>query len=357
MKYYVAGRPVYESTGHEKQTQAQRVLNERLGKIATGQTVLPRLDRVTYAEAVKDLREHYTSSGERDVTEANYRLQHVDAFFGHYRLAAIGPADVTRYTTKRQGEGASNSTVNRELAVLGRMLRLAYENNKLVRLPLIRKLKEAAPRQGFFERHQYEAVRRRLSADLQTAIAVAYTFGWRMQSEVLTLERRHLDLTAGTLRLDPGSTKNGEGRVVYLTPELKSVLAAHVERVDALQRDLGRQRQVAVIIPWLFPHFTGRHRGTQRRDFRKAWARACREAGVPGMLRHDFRRTAVRNMERSGVSRSVATKITGHKTEAIYRRYAIVSDADLRAAAVQIANGDNHGDNRGVPVDARSLSR
>ena len=71
MKYYVAGRPVYESTGQQKESQAQRVLNERIGKVATGQTILPRLDRITYAEAAKDLREHYTSSGDRDVTGAS----------------------------------------------------------------------------------------------------------------------------------------------------------------------------------------------------------------------------------------------------------------------------------------------
>ncbi len=66
---------------------------------------------------------------------------------------------------------------------------------------------------------------------------------------------------------------------------------------------------------------------------RKAWVTACKEAGVPGRYRHDFRRTAVRNMERRGVPRSVATKITGHRTESVYRRYAIVSDSNLRAAA------------------------
>ncbi len=48
---------------------------------------------------------------------------------------------------------------------------------------------------------------------------------------------------------------------------------------------------------------------------------------------HDFRRTAVRNLERAGVSRSVATAITGHRTEAVYRRYAIVSSGDLADAA------------------------
>ena len=64
---------------------------------------------------------------------------------------------------------------------------------------------------------------------------------------------------------------------------------------------------------------------------------ACEAAGVPGRIFHDLRRTAVRNLERAGVPRSVAMKLTGHKTEAVYRRYAIVSDADLRAAADKLA--------------------
>ena len=79
------------------------------------------------------------------------------------------------------------------------MLKVAYENGKLMRMPVIRKLKEAAPRQGFFEREQFQAVRRHLPEDLQVAATIAYTFGWRTQSEVLALERRQLDLKAGTL--------------------------------------------------------------------------------------------------------------------------------------------------------------
>jgi integrase len=59
--------------------------------------------------------------------------------------------------------------------------------------------------------------------------------------------------------------------------------------------------------------------------------------GVPDRIPHDFRRTAVRNLERAGVSRSVAMKMTGHKTEAIYRRYAIVSEQDLHEAARKLA--------------------
>jgi len=160
-------------------------------------------------------------------------------------------------------------------------------------------------------------------------VSIAYTYGWRMQSEVLALERRHVDFDAGTLRLDPGTTKNGEGRMVYLTPEVRRLLAEQFGRVDELQRELKR------IIPYVFPHFAGtpKRRGARRCAFRKAWATACTAAGVPGMYRHDLRRTAVRNMVAAGVSEHVAMKVTGHKTRSVFDRYNIVSAADLAEAA------------------------
>ena len=170
-----------------------------------------------------------------------------------------------------------------------------------------------------------------------------------MQSEVLALEQRQLDLAAGTLTLDPGQTKNGEGLVVYLTPDLRLLLTEQVARVKTLEREAKR------IIPALFPHLSGRFTGQPRQDFRRAWATACKNAGVPRMLRHDLRRTAVRNMEQASVPRSVAMKLTGHRTENVYRRCAIVSPADLRAAAVRLAS-DNLGDSHVLPLETRSVS-
>ena len=83
----------------------------------------------------------------------------------------------------------------------------------------------------------------------------------------------------------------------------------------------GLQRRHNVVCPHVF------HRdGEPIKCFRKAWVGACEDAGVPGRIFHDLRRTAVRNVERAG-----------HKTEAVYRRYAIVSDADLREAAQKLA--------------------
>ena len=85
--------------------------------------------------------------------------------------------------------------------------------------------------------------------------------------------------------------------------------------------------------PWVFY----RDDGAAIRNFRKSWKKACIAAGVPGhRIVHDFRRTAVHNLERAGVSRSVAMKLIGHLTESVYRRYAIVCETDLAEALTKL---------------------
>ena len=147
------GRPVRESTETDKETEAKRILDGRRGRVATGQAVLPRVDLVEYT----------------------YRVAHLTAFFDGRRISGIGQPDVDAYTLKRQADGAVGSTIRRKLGTLRRMLRLAYENGKLMRLPILHLPKEGAAREGFFERDQYDAVRRHLALDHQVAAAVAYT--------------------------------------------------------------------------------------------------------------------------------------------------------------------------------------
>ena len=330
-KYYLNGRPIRESTGTRKETEAKRFLKEREGRVVSGQPVLPRADRVRYEEIASELRQHYEATGERNLKEADTRLNPLNRFFQGARVTGIGPQEVTKYARWRQESGVSNSTINREISVLIKMFRFGYERGKVLRLPVIHKLREAAPRQGFFEKDQFESVRFHLRKDLQIAVTIAHTFGWRMQSEVLTLERCNLDLDDGTLRLNPGTTKNDEGRLVYLTPELKKLLSGQVKRVDELGWKLGH------VIPFLFPHLTGRHQGIRIRDFSKAWKTACKRAGCATMLRHDFRRTAVRNMVNVGVPERVAMTVTGHKTRSVFDRYHIVSPADLQEASKKLA--------------------
>ena len=142
---------------------------------------------------------------------------------------------------------------------------------------------------------------------------------WR-SSEILGLRWTQVDLTAGVIRLEVGTTKNNEGRVLpfHVLPALRDLL---IRQRDCTER---QERERHVVIPWVF-----HRRGKRIKSMNGAWSAACRKAACPGRLFHDLRRTAVRNLERAGVPRSIAMKITGHKTEAVYRRYAIVNEADV----------------------------
>jgi integrase len=291
--------------------------------------VIPRVDTVTVDHLLDTLRADYQANGRRSLDRLDISLGHLRPAFGLRRAVHVTSADLTAYATTRQAAGAANGTINRELAALKRAYSLALDAERLHRAPRIRLLREDNVRQGFFERPPFEAVRSRLAPDLRGLVTAAYITGWRVPSELQPLQWRQIDLKAGTIRLEPGTTKNTDGRMFIVTPELHEVLAAQRAYTDQWQR--ARKR----IIPWVFDR-----RGKLIRDFRKAWALACEAAGVPGRIPHDLRRTAVRNLERAGVPRSTAMKMVGHKTEAIYRRYAIVDEAMLREGAAKLAQAE-----------------
>ena len=83
--------------------------------------------------------------------------------------------------------------------------------------------------------------------------------------------------------------------------------------------------------PWVFYS-----RGKPIGDHIRGWRDACERAGVPDLLFHDLRRSAVRNMERAGIPRHVGMQISGHRTEAVYKRYDIVVEADLGSAGEKL---------------------
>jgi integrase len=97
------------------------------------------------------------------------------------------------------------------------------------------------------------------------------------------------------------------------------------------------ERQTGTIVPFVF------HRsGEPIKFYRRSWLRACRDAGCPGRIPHDFRRTAVGNLVRAGVPERVAMMLTGHKTRSVFERYNVVSEADLGAGVAKLAAlGDN----------------
>lgn len=124
------------------------------------------------------------------------------------------------------------------------------------------------------------------------------------------------------MRLSPDASKNGQGRTLAMEGELWEL----IERRRAA-REYQASDTTTALSPLVF-----HRRGHPVGDFRKAWEAAYDAANLPGRLFHDLRRTGVRNMVRAGVPQHVAMRVSGHRTAAIFRRYDIVTEDDIREA-------------------------
>ena len=145
-----------------------------------------------------------------------------------------------------------------------------------------------------------------------------------MASEILTLQWHQIDRTAGVIRLEPGTTKNREGRTFQYR---------ELVEVDAAIEALWTRHEALTAKGIIAPHVFCRGGGQPIKSFYTRWDQACTAAGCPGRIPHDMRRTAVRNLNRAGVPETVAMKITGHKTRSVFDRYDITSEEDLAEAA------------------------
>ena len=321
LTYYVNGTQVWESAKTRDRAEARRKLQEKIGQRAEGKLVVGA-DKVTFEELTGMILDDYRVNGKKSVTDVEWRIRcHLRPFFGQQKAQEITTAEVKAYIAKRQEEGAKNGSINRELAALKRMFNLALQAEKIIRKPYIPSLEENNARKGFFEQAEYEVVLAKLPEHLRPVVTFAYHTGWRIRSEVLRLTWPQIDLGTGTVRLEVGTTKNKGGRLIYLTEELRALL------LNQWQERLEHYPEC----PWVF-----HDHGKQVKTFYKSWRKACREAGVPDKLGHDFRRTAVRNMVRAGIPERVAMQMAGHKTRSVFDRYHIVSDGDLQEAAKRL---------------------
>lgn len=137
-----------------------------------------------------------------------------------------------------------------------------------------------------------------------------------------------VDWDSGVLRLEPGTTKNEEGRVFPFGahPRLAALLREQRERTSEFEHSHD------AVCPWVF-----NRAGRQIAWYYQSWHTGCEKASVPGRLVHDLRSSAVRNLVAAGVAERVAMKITGHKTRSVFDRYHIVSVTDVEDAVRRLA--------------------
>ena len=315
-----------ESSGSEQQEEAVRIRRAKLHAVDHGRPAGSDVQRTSFEDLARLIETDYTTNGKRSLRRLRGSIVHLSRAFKGMPAVKIDEERIDRYVAERKAQEAANGTINRELTTLKRAFRLAKKLKRVAAVPEIGMLAEATPRQGFVEQADFSRLLSHLSADLRAPLEAAYITGWRLASEIFTRRWKHVDFKAGWLRLEPGETKNGDGRMFPLTPELRAVLERQRDLTEALQRKQGR------IIPWIF------HRcGEPIRQIQKNWDQATLAAGLKGLIPHDLRRTAVRNLERAGVPRSAAMKLVGHKTESVYRRYAITDEAMLQEAGAKLS--------------------
>lgn len=320
IKYYRNGKPYRESTRSKKEADAKRLLKKREGEISEGKLPGVYFDKVRFEELTEDFLNDYRINGKSTLIKAERTVRlHLEPFFGGFRVTNITTTLVREYIAQRLEAGATNATINRELAALKRAFNLASQCTppKVPQVPHIPMLKENNTRKGFLEHDQFLALRAALPEHLRGLVTFGYMTGWRL-GEITGLTWDRVDLVQGIVRLEAGETKNDQARTVYLDDELKTAL-----REQFVTRRLG--------CPYVF-HREGRRIGR----FDKAWNTACTAARLPGAIFHDLRRTAVRNMIRAGVPERVAMMISGHKTRSVFDRYNIVSAEDLKQAAAKL---------------------
>src|ERR1035441_8083154 len=239
--------------------------------------------------------------------------------------ARANSAATTLTTISFSGSGRRHreASINRELAVIARMMHLGERTTppRVRGVPHFPKVKESEPRTGFLEQPEYDKLR--LHAHelwLRALLATYYTFGFR-RSELLRLRVRQINLIDRTINLPAGATKNGKARTVVMTAEVLALVTALIH---------GKQPD-----DFVFTHDDG----TPVKDFRGAWAKMFADAGVEMRKLHDMRRSAVRNAILRGVDRDTVKKMSGHLTDDVFSRYNIQAVDDLEDAARRIEEG------------------
>lgn len=338
IKYYVPGedKPRYESSKSTNKSDAVRLLNQRRREIDNRQVS-------SGSATVGDLLQLYLADQRRQGRHSRKQAEgyvrlHLDPAFGKTKASEITTQKIDRFIEQKQNAGYANATINRWLEALRRSFKLGQDSVPplVYKAPKIDKLQENNVREGFLEHEQYLALRNELPDHQRLILVIGYHLGMR-RGEILQLRWDQVDWHANLIRLEKRQTKGKQARVAPLYGELRAWLEMAYS---------ARPEECPFIVSW---------RGEGITVVKTAWNKARERAKVPGLLVHDLRRTAVRNMVRAGIPEKQAMRISGHKTRSMFDRYDITDERDIQIAGQKLArflegkgaaaNPDSAGDN------------
>jgi integrase len=308
--YSVDGVRKRESCKTKNREEALAYLKRKQGRLASAELLTP--DRISVRDLLSLLLEDYET---RQVAQHYIATLKVKSILiprlGDVKATKLSSARIKDYIDSRR-KAVQPGTVNRELGLLHRAFQLGYDHDPplVARVPHFPKLTENEPRKGFLKAEVYQKLLFELPEELRLLFVIAYHVGLR-KGALLRVRWSQVDL--------PGNTIWMEGRKSNRKPEPVAVpIYGDMAKFIAMQPKTSE---------YLFA------RGSRPiRDFRESWDLACQRAGVPDLLFHDLRRTAVRNLRRAGVAETVIMKITGHRTRSVFERYNITDHTDTLEA-------------------------
>jgi integrase len=355
--YYFRGRQMRVSTGETDPKKAEKFLRRKLGAISNG---IQEDSRSLRYETLRDAYlEDYAVNGKKSLRrdrEGNAYLESVkrlDPFFAGCRVVEINSDLLRQFQREMQTAGYANGSINRSLAALRKMFTLAHRDGRVHNLPFFPMLPESKPRQGTLPQQKYAELLAGLPGYLRIVVAIGYATGMRL-GEVLGLLWENIVWMDRVIRLE--DSKNGEAREIPFSGELETMLREqYTRRQDGCDRVCFRIDALG----------HARHIG----DFRKVWRRVCVKIGLGkwepvtdkvgnavydprrgdrlrstpkpkriynGLIFHDLRRSFISAGEHAGAPRHEVMMISGHKTESVYKRYAISNREQRRSALAQI---------------------
>ena len=323
--YDGSGRQIQENTKTTSEQRAAAFLRRRLQEVEQGVPV-DEARKLRYEDIRKSLLLDYKTKGNKglemdeDGEPYVWPLNHTDGYFRNRFVRTIKTDTLHKFIDMKQDEGLANATINRCLALLKRAMNIARRDGKMVAIPFFPMLKEDNVRTGFVNRPEFIKLRDAMPEHLRPLLTFLYFTGCRIGAALsITCSQIEFENGRAQLRLMGNQTKNEEPILLPLPLELNEVV-----------KNLPPEGRV----------FNGR-------NLRKAFQAACVKVGLgvktgpkvwqyKGLLIHDFRRSGVRNLIRSGVPRNIAMKISGHLTESTFERYNIVDSTDLHEAMAKV---------------------
>jgi integrase len=329
-------RRIRESTGQTKKTLAKSYENRRrreLENAIAGVTAPKSEDRIRDVKSIIESWIKVRTAGKRERTKAyiRERCAHLIEHLGGRLTCDVTEAAVAQYIGKREAEGAAACSINREVFLLSRALRVDR--------------KTAWPELGQSKRPKDPVGKAITDADVLALldaagknrskyalpfIAIAIYTGFRA-GEVRTLRWRQADFMDGWLRSEQSKTAAGEFREVPLLPELKTVLLAH--RVW-IEKKLGAAPEPE---HYVFP-FANRGKPVDPErpctNIASAWWSIRDDAGVSCRL-HDLRHTYASRLLEAGNSEAVVRDMIGHVDAKVIQRYTHIRRAAKRDAVLR----------------------